>query len=193
MTRQPGAASRGFTLLEIMVVVVIIGVSVGLVAIRSGSLLPQTQLQAQAERIAGTLDQARQQALLENETIEMVLYLSPHEQHGVQGYETRYMYELDDDGEVVGPGHTPIIAFKPMEEGTSIREVRVPGSAPRTDGTVNITVSPLGRSLGLDIVIDNPDFAETEVYTIRVDPLIPGSRVTFGNIMRVLPEDVDFR
>ena len=185
--------TRGFTLLELMVVIVLIGVGVSVVAIRSGALLPQTKLQAQAERIAGVLDQARQQAVLENETIEMVLYLSPHETHGVQGFETRYIYELDDDGEVVGPGFTPIIEFKPMEEDTELREVRVPGSDPRREGAVNLTISPLGRAPAVDIVVHNPEFPEDEVYTIRVDPLIPASRVMFGDVLRETPEDVDFR
>ena len=186
-------SARGFTLLEIMVVVVIIGVTLSVVAIRSGSLLPQTKLQAQAERIAGTLDQARQQALLENETIEMVFHLDPHPDEDVQGFGTQYMFELDDDGEVVGPGSTPIVTFKPMEEGTAIREIRVPGTPPRVDGVVNVACSPLGRALSMDVVVHNPDFPDVEVYTIRVDALIPASRVLYGDVLRVLPEDADFR
>lgn len=193
MLRPAARASRGFTLLEMMVVVVLIGVGVSVVAIRSGAMLPQTKLQAQAERIAGVLDQARQQAVLEHETIEMVLWLSPHPEHGEQGFGTRYIYELADDGEVIGPGTTPIIEFKAMEPDTAIREVRVPGSPPRVEGTVNITVSPLGRVLPLDIVVHNPEFPDVEVYTIRVDPLIPGSRVQYGDVLREVPQDADFR
>ncbi len=60
--------SRGFTLVEIMVVLVIIGITLGLVTVNAIPS-PQQHLQAEAKRIALLLQLARDEAIVRNRLV----------------------------------------------------------------------------------------------------------------------------
>lgn len=68
MLHRPGRAARGFTLVEVMVVLVIIGITLGLVSLNA---IPSTQqnLQGEAQRIALLLQLARDEAIVRNRLV----------------------------------------------------------------------------------------------------------------------------
>ncbi len=68
MGMRLGRAARGFTLVEMMVVMVIIGVMLGLVSLNA---IPSTQqnLQGEAQRIALLLQLARDEAIVRNRLV----------------------------------------------------------------------------------------------------------------------------
>ena len=71
MTLLPGTTlrrSRGFTLVEIMVVMVIIGITLGLVSLNAIPS-PQQNLQNEAKRIALLLQLARDEAIVRNRLV----------------------------------------------------------------------------------------------------------------------------
>jgi general secretion pathway protein H len=77
---------RGFTLLEVMIVIVLIGVLVGMVSLATG-VNPAQQARQQAAALAGDIRQRREQAVLEGR--EYGLRLS------VEGYRAM---RLDESG-----------------------------------------------------------------------------------------------
>ncbi|MDP3670635.1 MAG: type II secretion system minor pseudopilin GspH [Telluria sp.] len=65
---RPVRAARGFTLVEVMVVLVIIGITLGLVSLNAMPS-PQQTLQAEAQRIALLLQLARDEAIVRNRLV----------------------------------------------------------------------------------------------------------------------------
>lgn len=66
--KHPGRAARGFTLVEIMVVLVIIGITLGMVSINAIPS-PRQNLQGEASRIALLLQLARDEAIVRNRLV----------------------------------------------------------------------------------------------------------------------------
>jgi general secretion pathway protein H len=63
----------GFTLLELLVVIVIAGLVIGAVALRARGGDPRLALEQQAGRIAGALRAARSEAILTDRTVRFVI------------------------------------------------------------------------------------------------------------------------
>lgn len=66
--RLPGRAMRGFTLVEVMVVLVIIGITLGMVSFNALPS-PRQRLQNEAARIALLLQLARDEAIVRNKLV----------------------------------------------------------------------------------------------------------------------------
>lgn len=63
------SVKRGFTLIEILIVIVIIGITVGFALLAFGDFGASRRLQFSAEQLVSTLKMAQQQALLETSTL----------------------------------------------------------------------------------------------------------------------------
>ena len=190
MTRTSTAhrpAAEGFTLIELMVVIAIIGLAMSVMVSGSSSLLPQTRLRASVDQLAASLELARSHAQLRQEPLVFAYDLD-------QGlYEAYYPFERDEQGENRGAGKTPVVDPLPLERGIAFRSVRLPGSVPREDGVVTLDVSALGRIAPHEVVLDNPEYPDTEVYTLRVSGLSNRSQILEGDVVMAPLQDVDFR
>ena len=181
------AVRAGFTLIEIMAVVTILGLMLTIVFTGSKSLLPQTRLRAAATDIAAALQQERSDALLRQQPIQFSYDIG----HG--GYEAYFPYDRDEFGENQGPGKTPIIDYRALPESVVFKVIRLPGSVVRDNGVVNLTISPLGRVAPHEIVLMNPDFPNTELLTVRVSGIANRCEIIAGNTVTPPVQDVDFR
>jgi general secretion pathway protein H len=90
--RRP--AARGFTLVEIMVVMVIIGITLGLVSLNAIPS-PRQDLQAEARRLALLLQLARDEAIVRNRLV--TFEATPERYHFLVRNETRWDPITRDD------------------------------------------------------------------------------------------------
>jgi len=187
LTSSAARRAGGFTLVEIMVTIAVIGLSMSVIFSGSKSLLPQTRLRATAREMGAALEQVRTQAVLVQEPILFAYDI----ENG--GYEAYYPYERDEKGNPTGPGRSPITSYTRLREGVALRKVRLPGSALRDTGVVTLTVSPLGRIPPHEVVLYNPDYPDTEIVTLRVSGLANRTAVLEGDDVMAVPQDVDFR
>mgnify|MGYP003574371975 FL=1 len=93
---------RGFTLIEMMVAIAIIGLMLGLSLGAGKALLPQERLKSSANDLAGTLLQMRTDAISRRMEIIFTYDLTENR------YKAHLPYELDDEGHILGPGESPV-------------------------------------------------------------------------------------
>lgn len=170
-----------------MVVIAIIGLAMSLMVSGSSALLPQTRLRGSADHLAAALEFARNAAQLNQQPIQFAYDL----EHDT--YEAYYPYERDEDGNDKGPGKTAILEPRQLEPGIEFKTIRLPDSLPRTAGIVEMEISPLGRMTPHEVVFVNPQYAETELLTLRVSGLTGKAQVLEGDVVMAPLQDVDFR
>jgi general secretion pathway protein H len=85
---------RGFTLVEIMVVMVIIGITLGLASLNAIPS-PQQDLQAEAQRLTLLLQLARDEAIVRNRPV--TFEATPERYHFLVRNETRWVQITGDD------------------------------------------------------------------------------------------------
>jgi general secretion pathway protein H len=89
-----GAPARGFTLVEIMVVMVIIGITLGLASLNAIPS-PHQDLQAEAQRLTLLLQLARDEAIVRNRPV--TFEATPERYHFLVRNETRWVPITGDD------------------------------------------------------------------------------------------------
>src|ERR1700722_14328779 len=67
----------GFTLIEMIVVIAIMGLTLALIGLKLQPVSPATHARAAAQEISGALRAARSQALMSNRSVDFTLDLSP--------------------------------------------------------------------------------------------------------------------
>jgi len=170
-----------------MIVIAIIGLAMSVTVTGSGSWLPQSRLRKTASTMAAAVELARSHAQLRQEPLVFAYDLEQ------ESYEAYYPFERDEKGVNKGPGKTPVIDPTPVEEGMAIRRIRLPGSEPRDVGIVALEISALGRIPPHEVVLDNPEYPDTEVLTLRVSGLANRSQILKGDVVMAPLQDVDFR
>lgn len=181
---RPGRA--GFTLVELMVVITIIGLMTTLVYTGSRSLLPRTELRASATDLAGALERARLHAMLVAEPIVFAYDLDAHE------YEAYYPYDRGENGERLGPGTFPILDPRRLRGEMRLQQIRL-AHGTREEGRLELEVSATGHMPSHEAVLVMSGFEDTQVYTVRALGADPRARVIEGDHEMEVLTDESFR
>lgn len=107
----------GFTLIELMVVVAIIGVGMTIVFLEVDTLLPGNRLKSGAKEVVTVLEQLRSRSIFRS----LPLYLEYDVEYN--GYRAYFPFVFDDQNNVTGAGRTDIIDFTPLSENIEITDI----------------------------------------------------------------------
>ncbi len=119
MVNRVKARRAGFTLIELMVTVAIIGIGMTIVFLEVDTLLPGSRLKSASKEIVTILEQLRGRAIFRS----MPCYLEYDVEFN--GYRAYFPYIFDDKDTVAGPGRTEIIDFTPLSENVEITDIAV--------------------------------------------------------------------
>lgn len=181
----PRAACAGFTLVELLAVVVILGL-IGTVAMVSWQrILPGAQANAALRDLSEVLASARSEAISRNARFEV------HYDIDGERYWVRTPFRIGgglataEDDESRAVTHETLLA----KAGLEIVRVVI-DEEPYHDGTVYVRFDPLGASSAHTILLHHRSF--DRYYTIEVMPLTGAILFHDGNYARDVPRDGDF-
>jgi prepilin-type N-terminal cleavage/methylation domain-containing protein len=156
--RFPPAGGRGgFTLVELMIVVVIVGLMAGLAVTRMDFLVPKYRLRGAAREVAGAFKQARSRAVGTGKDVYVELDL-PRGQYWI----LVAFPKPAEPGEAVDP---KALEYQPMQQQTLPDGVRfvdaIQGAKDRVEtGRARLKVSPFGSSMHMIVNLKNTDDRE---------------------------------
>jgi len=139
---------RGFTLIELMLVLVVLGLVYGLVFFRLDHILTRYRLRGAARDVLATMQLARSQAVSQQRPFRVIFDM-----------DGRAFWLQREDG--------PPAAKRPLPEGVRIERVTTAGRS-RSSGRAAVEYTPVGgaASVRVDVVSD-----DGRKISIRVDPL----------------------
>ncbi len=152
-----GGRERGFTLVELMVVVVIVGLMVGVAATKLDFMVPKYKLRGAAREVAGLLKQARSRAAGSGKDVYVEFDL-PRGQYWV-------LVAFPKPVEGGQEGDPAVLEYQPLlqqslPEGVKFVDV-IQGQKDRYDtGRARLKVSPFGSSAHLIVNLMNTDERE---------------------------------
>jgi type II secretion system protein H len=171
MTGTPGptrtAAARGFTLIEIMVVLAVIGLILQLVIVNLGAMVPRTRLDGEAKKFVANLDWVRSEARIQGKSYRLRLDLQHHRWRFVPPPEERVRSDqTDEELEVAARLQT----WTELDE-----DVHYGGAGNAREGMVRTGTYDLAFDenglTGDQIVVFKLGSDETHVWTVQIHGL----------------------
>ena len=156
--RSPPAGGRGgFTLVELMVVVVIVGLMVGFAATRLDFMVPKYRLRGAAREVAGLFKQARSRAVGMGKDVYVELDLPRGHYWILVAFP-----KPAEPGEAVDPN---ALEYQPMQQQVLPEGVRfvdvIQGAKDRVEsGRARLKVTPFGSSTHMIVNLKNTDDRE---------------------------------
>ena len=155
---------RGFTLLELLVVLVIISLTSVLVAPQLTGSLAKTNLQTASKKISASLRYARSQAASEKITYVAVFDFEKDRLSIKTGQEAQTGETLKED---LGDGEEPVIRSKSYDLPDGVKlEKGISGEDEIDSGLFQIAFFPTGSSSGGDVILTSD---RGKQYKISVD------------------------
>jgi type II secretion system protein H len=185
------AAKRGFTMVELMVVVAIIGLITTAVTMSIESLLPGERLNSSIRTLAASLMDARSQAISHSLEYRVIYDLEHHRYRMSTPFKVgggRLDTELDEDYDRDDRWYTE---WTYLEDGVQFSHVVVAGEVYDSGfGEVYVAFDPLGGASDHSVALTQPLFEN--LFTIEVLPLTGLIRMHEGYFVREEPQDGDF-
>jgi len=155
------ARQTGFTLIELMVVVAIIGVVVRVVLLNMGAFVPATVLNGEAKQMQAHLDFLRSEARLRSQWCALELDLDTHRYRYVLPPERR-LTSYDEDVKELP------LAWTPLDERARFAGVAVPSRPAIERGIYRITFDENGNTGDLAIFFKLQDEQNEYMWTLQL-------------------------
>jgi general secretion pathway protein H len=142
-----GLGTRGFTLIEIVIALVIAGMAVALVAPAIQAGLRQREVRSAVRTVAGAMNALKSDAVRKGKPQELVL--DP----------------LENQLQV--PGREESVKL-----GDVARMARLQGGIVDSTGVTRVRFFPNGSNTGVTLVVGDPEAPVTDSFVVQLDPLI---------------------
>lgn len=180
----------GFSLVELMGVVVVLGLMATMVAISWQSILPRAELNKAVRDLSSRLYTVRSDAIARKARFEVQYSLEEADERPI-GYRVVSPFRADGRGGLAARDEERLaFPWEPLPGGVKFQRIRVNG-LDVTNGVVSVFFDPLGTSTDhLVILRQLPDGPS---HTIEVLALTGDFRLHDGEFVRERPQDSDFK
>lgn len=176
MNARRAGLRAGFTLIELMVAVAIIGLSMTIVFLKVDTLLPGSRLEAAAKKIVTDLELMRSQAIFSGLTIHLEYDI------GFHSYRAYYPVLFDEDNNVIGAGETVILEPSRAGEKIEIEHVAVGffDESESESAALTINIRPDGSLTGHIVHLFDPN--SKRKMSIRIASLTGFAEILEGKV-----------
>jgi len=182
--REPAAAPRqGFSLVELLAVIAVIGLIAGIVAVDFVTSLPRAELNSTVHDIAAAVGGARSDSIARNGEFRIYYDLDAN------GYTVRSPFQLGGAGLAQRDEDRAIVKRVMFPESLDLARVTIDGLS-YTEGQVFVSFSPLGSATGHTVTLRQSP-ADT-LTTIEVLPLTGLVRFHYSDFEREVVTEEDF-
>ncbi len=181
---RAGSCRRaGFTLVELLAVIIVLALIATLVTVNWRAILPRTQLHSAVRSLAATLQGTRSDAIARNAVFDVQYDLDGHRYRVVTPFRAGggISPTAEDRLALSWQDLPPSVRFKSIAIGTEIYE----------KGLIYVRFDPLGSASGHVIVLAQP--ADNNMYTIEVQGLLGLIDYHEGLYERAVPREDDFQ
>ena len=176
-------ARAGFTLVELLAVIIVLALIATLVTINWRAILPKTELHSAVRELSSVLQGTRSEAIARNAPFDVQYDLDEHRYRVVTPFRA-------------GGGLAPsleerqMLAWHPLPPTVRFVSITI-GTDAFEKGIVFVRFDPLGSASGHVIVLTQP--ADENTYTIEVQGLLGLIDYHEGLFERPLPKEDDFQ
>lgn len=182
---------RGFTLIELMLVVLALGMLSTIVYMSWEAVLPRTQLNTAVRELAAALQQCRSDAISRGLPFTLEYYFSADETHP-RGYRVITPFRAGGAGGLAAwDEQRRAMPWQALPEGIELRRITIDG-VEYTQGSCSVVFDARGSATDHVILLAQVGSDYENLYTIEVQALTGLIQFHDGEYARTPPRDQDF-
>ncbi len=180
------AQRAGFSLVELLVVLMILGLMAGVMVIGASAMLPGSYLSQTVHTLAAEVYGARSAAISQNHTYHIEYDIDANRYHLV----TPFRKEAREAGELARTEEERLVTnLQEIPRGIEISRITIDGED-YEDGKVRVRFAPNGTVSSHSVLLTQGEYENQ--FTLEVLPLTGLIRFHDGDFVRELPEEGDF-
>lgn len=187
--QAPSRASRGYTLIELLLVMVALGLLATVVYMSWEAVLPRTKLNTAVRELAATLQETRSDAISRGVPFTLEYYFEEEQGHP-RGYRVVTPFRAGGAGGLATDREDRLaMAWKHLPENIEFQSITIDGTL-YTKGRCDVRFDPRGSASDHTIVLVQKPYENT--YTVEVQALTGFIQMQAGEFVRASPKDSDF-